>query len=156
MHTKNIVLPILILVAFGLAVMLFLRSRPFIALEQDPDGRVLMDSVKLKANTLYWFKVQKALSSSPVSYMSTADSPCDLADSTAILKGLGIYSIAAVREDTVYIHSQHGFDINDHFNSGKLIFVDLGSDSGVLNNRQTMKEDVLIKVLCEKVNRKRR
>jgi hypothetical protein len=78
--------------------------------ENQPDRRVLIDSLYLQNNeTLYWFYNADMLGGKSVSYISIGKDICDASSTNAVIKGDLIYEVNA-NKDTIYITTFKGFE----------------------------------------------
>jgi hypothetical protein len=138
------------LVALGLFILMILLRRipPQLPISTDADKRILFDSIKLNNNTLYWFKYQGGVTSSPISYLCIANNPCSIEDSISAVKGERILSIAEVRNDTVFLLSRYGFDVNSAYSSG-FKFVNRGYELGKQYKRLSLQNEVPLSTICK-------
>ena len=109
-------------------------------------SKVLIDSINLNSSmNLYWFKYENYVGRSSVSFMCIGKSACECNMKKALLKGEFIFGIKEVKNDSIYILSQYGFDI---MKDQRLYhFIDVRSDGH--SSIRHIGENIYFKDLCK-------
>lgn len=90
-------------------------------------SKVLLDSMKIGNDNLYWFKYESYTGNTTVSFICINSRSCLCNLDNASLKGEFIYGIKEIKNDSIFIVTKYGFD-SLHSNISKYHFIDIRTD----------------------------